>query len=77
MKLGNLSADGSTSFAKPFNEVLTMVQEKDIKQLNVLFLTDGQDLTPTQTLEVVEKLLQEINRQEITCKISVIGLGDD
>ena len=53
-----------------------MIENKELKELTVLFLTDGEDLGKSKTDLVIQKLKQEMRAQEIISKFSVLGISD-
>ena len=45
-------AGGGTDFTLPLNEVLKFINSKPVKELYVLFLTDGEDGSRSRTIEL-------------------------
>lgn len=52
------------------------VRALHLKQLQVLFLTDGQDGELDRTKEASAELRKELMIKEVFSKFSVIGIGD-
>ena len=48
----NCVAGGGTNFTEPLNEILKFIYSKPVKELYVLFLTDGQDGSRSSTIEL-------------------------
>ena len=68
-------AEGGTDFSKPLGHILNLISTQAIEELQVLFLTDGQDGNVEATKSVSLELKEALNKREIYSRFSVIGVG--
>lgn len=68
-------ASGGTLFPAPIRYILDLVQNNEVRELFVLFMTDGLDNVPQETKAISRQLRDLILRKEIYSKFSVIGIG--
>jgi hypothetical protein len=69
-------ANGGTDFTKPLQEVLDFVNSSLVKELYVLFLTDGCDGNRDRTIKLSETLKNVLYQKNIYSWFNVIGLGE-
>ena len=72
----NCKASGGTQFGQPLTYLKSKVDTKELLELQVIFLTDGADGSPSNTREVSRGLKHSILVNEVYSKFSVIGLTD-
>lgn len=70
-------AEGGTLFPKPMQYLLKLVQENDLQELFVLFMTDGLDNVPHETRGISKALKELLLKKEVYSKFSVIGIGQE
>eukprot|EP00347_Sterkiella_histriomuscorum_P009291 403341768 len=68
-------ASGGTRFPEPMKHLLQLVQETNVKELFVLFMTDGLDNVPHETRPISLALKKELLKKEVYSKFNVIGIG--
>ncbi len=71
----NCESCNGTDFTKPLGEVLRFIKSVDVRELYVLFLTDGMDNERAKTIEMSETLKSELHSKSIYSWFNVIGLG--
>ena len=54
---------------------MNLVQKNDVRELFVLFMTDGLDNVPHETRGITKALKELLIKREVYCKFNVIGIG--
>ena len=58
------------------NEVLKFINSKPVKELYVLFLTDGEDGSRSRTIELSKTIKKQLHSKNIYSWFNVIGFGE-
>ena len=66
-----------TDFSAPLNSIFDIISTRTIKDMNVMYLTDGEDCNSRATSRAADKLKELLTKKEIVSRFSVLGINKE